>query len=129
MEKKIRSFYEILKKDRKLSPWSKDNTFKDRAEQLDSESKEILEAIEKEDLNNLKEELGDALWDLMFLSIIAEEKGLFTFEDVIDSADEKLKRRKPWIFTGENVSMDEEIRRWAEAKRKEKGSGLVKNDS
>ena len=120
MEKKLREFYEILKKDREISPWSKENSFLDRTEQLRSEVDEIFEAIKKEDWDNLKEEIGDSLWDLMSLCIIAEEKGLFSFEDTISSAHDKLKRRKPWIYTGEKVDIQEEKIRWQKAKDEEK---------
>ena len=64
--------------------------------------------------------MGDSLWDLMFLMVVAEEKKLFTAKEVIEGAIEKIKRRKPWIFTGEKVSLEDEERLWFIAKAKEK---------
>jgi NTP pyrophosphatase (non-canonical NTP hydrolase) len=119
MEKEIKKLHEILTKDRQVSPWSKQDTFLERSIQLHSETDEIIQAVKKNDIENLKEELGDALWDIMFISIIAEEKGFFTFKDTINAALEKIERRKPWIATGEKISIEEEQKRWKEIKQKE----------
>ncbi|MAG39243.1 hypothetical protein CMO90_04115 [Candidatus Woesearchaeota archaeon] len=120
MKEKFQELYETLKIDRNKSAWSKKNDFKQRIEELSSEIEEIKQAIEKNDTENLREELGDALWDLLFLIIIAEEKKLFTGKEVISETIEKLKRRKPWIFNGEKVSVEEEIKRWNKTKILEK---------
>jgi uncharacterized protein YabN with tetrapyrrole methylase and pyrophosphatase domain len=117
-------FYEMLKLDRKNSAWSKDCSLKSRVKEFAGEAQEIVEAVEKLDDENLKEELGDALWDLLFLFVLAEEKKLFTAKDVIEGAIAKLHRRKPWIFDGEKVSKEEELRRWAETKKQEKRQKL-----
>ncbi|MFH2021361.1 MAG: MazG nucleotide pyrophosphohydrolase domain-containing protein [archaeon] len=117
---KLKEFYEMLKIDRKNSTWSAQNTFETRFDDLSSEIDEIKVALEKKDYENLKEELGDGLWDILFMIILAEEKGLFTFEAVIDNTIKKLKRRKPWIFSGGKLSIEEEKRRWAEMKQIEK---------
>jgi len=120
MKERIEDFYKMLELDRKNSARSKLSTLKSRYEDLEREVHELKLAIDKNDDENLKEELGDALWDLLFLMIIAEEKGKFTSKEVIEGAMDKLKRRKPWIFEGKEISMEEETERWHEAKRKEK---------
>lgn len=120
MKKKFVELYEILKLDRRNSPWSKNNTFHSRFKELESEIEEIRNALNNEDYINLKEELGDAILDLVFLSVIAEEKKLFTLDDVLNNTIRKLRRRKPWIFTNEKVTVEEEHKRWEEAKKKEK---------
>jgi NTP pyrophosphatase (non-canonical NTP hydrolase) len=117
--KEIKELHEILIKDRKISPYSKEDTFLKRSKELKSEIIEIIQAINNNDIDNLKEELGDALLDLIFISIIAEEKELFTFKDTINSALSKIKRRKPWIFKNEILTIEEEKKRWQEIKLKE----------
>jgi tetrapyrrole methylase family protein / MazG family protein len=120
MAHKFDEFYEMLKLDRKNSAWSRTNTLESRYDELIDEIKEIRQAIDNNDPENLKEELGDGLWDLLFLVVLAEEKGLFKAEDIIQSSIDKLKRRKPWIFTGEKLDIEEERRRWKEVKLAEK---------
>ena len=120
MPHKFDTFYDMLKLDRKNSTWSSQNTMESRYDELLGEVQEIKEAIDRNDNLNLKEELGDTLWDLLFLVVLAEEKGLFTSDDIIQSSIDKLKRRKPWIFTGEKLDIAEEHRRWMKAKEIEK---------
>ncbi len=91
-----------------------------RLEELQSEVNEIRQALNNNDNENLKEEFGDALWDLTFLMVIAEEQKLFEAKEVIETVLKKFNRRKPWIFNGEQLTAEEEDRRWKEAKRKEK---------
>ncbi|MBL7057655.1 hypothetical protein ISS09_05225 [Candidatus Woesearchaeota archaeon] len=120
MKEKFQELYENLKLDRNNSSWSKENSMTDRFKELESEITEIREALEKEDYENLKDELGDALWDLLFMIIIAEEKGLFHGKEVIGGAITKLKRRKPYLFEGKKLSKEEESKMWLEVKKKEK---------
>ncbi|MDZ4216727.1 MAG: MazG nucleotide pyrophosphohydrolase domain-containing protein, partial [Candidatus Gracilibacteria bacterium] len=64
-------------------PWDKSITLADIPKNLIEESEEIREAIEKEDWENLKEEIGDLLFNLCLMMTIAEEKGHFKPEDII----------------------------------------------
>lgn len=89
---------------------------------------EITEAIAGVDLlrevgdsDNLCEELGDVLLQVVLQSQIAEEEGLFTIEDVIQKAGEKMIRRHPHVFSDAAVREAEEVPgRWEEIKRQEK---------
>lgn len=73
------------------------------------------------DPTNLKEELGDLLLQIMFHSVIAEEEGLFTFDDVAATISEKMIRRHPHVFGDMKYASEEELHEaWAEIKRKEK---------
>ena len=70
---------------------------------------------------NLREELGDLLLQVMFHSVIAEEEGLFTFEDVVKTVSDKMIRRHPHVFEGKVFASDEERHNaWAEIKKQEK---------
>lgn len=122
MKDTLHEFLEMLKLDRKNSAWAKENTIESRFAELKSEIAEIEAAINKKDMQNLKEELGDALLDLMTLMVIAEDQGHFKAEDSIKEIIKKIKRRKPWIFNGEKLTAEQEVQRWKEAKKKEKSS-------
>jgi len=121
MKDSFEDLYEKLVLDRKYSNYSKTATLKDRQDELEKEIQELRQAIMNNDTDNLKEELGDALWDLLSLMIIADEKEMFTTKEVIEGAIFKLKSRKPWVFEGKPLPVEEELARWHEAKRKEKG--------
>ncbi len=73
------------------------------------------------DPTNLKEELGDLLLQVMFQSVLAEEEGLFTFEDVAETVSDKMVRRHPHVFAGVKYESEEELHAaWAEIKKQEK---------
>lgn len=125
MKESFESFVKALKKSRKECPWAKEREIETYVHELISEANEVLAAVEKRDYENLKEELGDLLWDLLFISIIAEEKGLFTIKEMVDNAREKLIRRKPWVFGNENILTKENaIKRWNELKGMEKNKKI-----
>ncbi|SFL05681.1 tetrapyrrole methylase family protein / MazG family protein/ATP diphosphatase [Lachnospiraceae bacterium KH1T2] len=73
------------------------------------------------DAANLKEELGDLLLQVMFHSVMAEEKGLFTFDDVAKAVSDKMVRRHTHVFAGVKYSSEEELHSaWLEIKKEEK---------
>ena len=79
----------------------------------------ILEATGNAD--NLKEELGDLLLQVMFHAVMAEEEGLFTFDDIACTVSDKMIRRHPHVFSGVVFDSDEErIASWEKIKREEK---------
>lgn len=120
MENTFEGIHEMLKLDRKNSAWSRKNTLEFRFAELKSEIDELGEAIKNKDLENIKEEIGDVIGDAFFLGVMAEEYGYFSMDDVIESYIKKFKRRKPWIFTGEKLTVDEEMKRWRDTKLLEK---------
>jgi len=132
MNSHFEEFYDLLRIDRKKSSFAGDSTFAVRYEELVKEVEEIRLALEKKDDENLKEELGDVVWDLFCLMIIAEEEYGFAAESIVGDAMAKLKRRKPWLLTDKTVPKEEELRIWNEAKKKEKlekGNGGHKKTS
>lgn len=78
--------------------WTKTQTSKTLLPFLIEEAEEVLGAFEKKDSENLKEELGDLLLQIVLQSKIAEENKLFSFDEVIDTLCEKLIRRHPYVF-------------------------------
>ena len=84
-------------------PWDKEqdeNTIKNF---LLEETYEIIQAIENDDFENLKEELGDLLFEILFLAQIASEKGHFDIYDSIECAYEKFVRRHPHVFSDDKI--------------------------
>ncbi len=85
------------------------------------EAYEVADAIERNDLNDLRNELGDLLLQVVFHSQIAEERGLFDFEQVAASIGEKLIRRHPHVFAGVNFETDAQRQQaWEDAKADER---------
>ena len=115
-------FLEYHREIRKNCPWDKVQTHESLKPYLVNETNELLEGIdrlkEKNDSENLCEELGDVLFQVALHSVIAEEEGLFTIEDVISGISSKMQFRHPKIFSPE----DKEVVNlsWDELKKKEK---------
>ncbi len=97
--------------------WDRSQTHKTLKPYLIEEAFELLEAIDKEDDQEIKEELGDVLLQVVFHAQIASERGAFDIKDVIDNLTEKLIRRHPHVF---EKSGKYSYERWEEIKAKEK---------
>lgn len=102
-------------------PWDRKQTHESLLSCLKEEAGEVAEAIEKQDMDNLCEELGDLLFQVMIHSRIAEEEGFFTIDAVIQQICEKMIRRHPNVFDGMVVSSEEEgLALWKRIKSEEK---------
>ena len=89
------------------------------------ETHEALDAIERNDMENLKEELGDLLFHIVFHARIAEEQGHFNFDDIVYGIVSKMKRRHPHVFDADrdNQISDDDLReQWHELKQQEKST-------
>ena len=82
-------------------PWDRAQDHDTLKKHLVEECAEVLEAIDNHDTENLCEELGDVLFQVMFHSEIEAERGNFTVDDVVNGICEKMIRRHPRIFGGE----------------------------
>ena len=103
--------------------WDKKQTHDTLIPYLLEESYEVVDALEKRDKENLKEELGDLLFQIVFHSKIASEKKEFEMKDVALGIIEKLIRRHPHVFREkEDLHPDEVISNWEKIKEKEKSS-------
>ncbi|MCX6695398.1 MAG: MazG family protein [Candidatus Altiarchaeota archaeon] len=100
MSRKFDELLEVMRKTRAPGgcAWDREQTIESMAEHLKNEADEVLDAINAKDRENLKEELGDLLWNIIFVSKIAEDEGLFTINDVMDGVREKIIRRHPHVF-------------------------------
>lgn len=101
--------------------WDKGQTHKSLLPYLKEETGEVEEAINNNDTENLKEELGDLLYQIVFHSRIASESGTFEMADVLKSIKEKLIRRHPHVFSDTEVNSMQEIKEnWDRIKKEEK---------
>lgn len=102
-------------------PWDKKQTHESLIKCLQNESQELIEAIEKKDDENMKEELGDVLLQVLMHSQLAAEEGKFTIQDVMDGLYEKLHRRHPHVFGQypKAATPEEALAVWKEMKKKE----------
>ena len=104
-------------------PWDIKQTSASIASYTLEETHEALDAIERDDMDNLKEELGDLLFHIIFHARIAEENHLFDFNDVAEGIVNKMKRRHPHVFEADrsNQISDEALSmQWQSLKNEEK---------
>lgn len=102
-------------------PWDKSRTLESMGKPLTDEAAEAAEALASGDHAHQCEELGDVFLNLMLATVIAEERGLFTWRDVIAGVSAKLVRRHPHVFGGKTASSPEEaMSMFLEAKAAEK---------
>lgn len=102
--------------------WDRAQDFDSMRECLKNESDEVIDAINKKDYENLKEELGDVLLQVVMNAEIAKESGLFDFSDVVQVLCEKLIRRHPHVFGAEPrpTTPEESLALWRKVKQIEK---------
>ncbi len=112
--------YAHLQWSRKYSGYARQETLQQRFHELQCEISEVQKALSLGDNKNLAEELGDALWDLLFLFVLLEEKSIANPKQVIRERLDKQVRRIPHVYEGKIVSKEEEMAAWKESKRKEK---------
>ena len=87
-------------------PWDAAQTHRSLVKHLIEESAELVDAIETGSDEDLREELGDVLMQVVFHARLAEEDGLFTIDDVAAAITDKLVRRHPHVFAGEDTPDD-----------------------
>lgn len=110
-------------------PWDLKQSYRTIAPHTLEECFELIDAIESEDTDQIRQELGDVLFQVVFYSQLAEEAGHFQFAEVVDGIVRKLLRRHPHVFpdevlarpgAGRTVSESEIKRRWEEIKAEER---------
>ena len=102
-------------------PWDQKQTVESFKPYLIEEMHELLEAISIDDRQHIKEELGDVLFQLIFLNNLYEESDSFTLSDVIRAITNKMVRRHPHVFGDTKYASDKEFRKnWNLIKAKEK---------
>ena len=102
-------------------PWDREQTHETLRPFLLEEAYEVLEALDHQDDEELKEELGDLLLQVVFHARVAEERASFNLDQVIDSVNEKLVRRHPHVFGDVKIDSASEQRIHWEGLKKEEG--------
>lgn len=103
-------------------PWDAEQSHESLKRYLIEECYEVIEAIDKKDDGLLKEELGDLLLQPLFHAAIAEERGAFTIDGVLETLSDKLVRRHPHVFGDQEIrTSDEQVANWEKIKKQEKG--------
>jgi len=122
----VRRIAEII--DRLRGPngcaWDRRQERGDVGRYLLEETYEVIDAIDLGSPDNLKEELGDVLFQILFLTKMAEKNGEFSFMDVVNGISEKMVFRHPHVFQNAKVLDVEEVRvNWERIKNRERGKG------
>lgn len=134
MESELKGFDGLIQIMKRLRgpdgcPWDREQTKESLKPYIIEEAYEVVEAIDGGDIVEIKEELGDLLLQVVFLSELADEAGEFNVGGVIDAISEKLVRRHPHVFADKTSETTAEVlKSWASIKvdeKKEKGGGSV----
>jgi tetrapyrrole methylase family protein/MazG family protein len=105
-------------------PWDREQTHASIKPYLIEEAYEVAEAIDDNDFDELRKELGDLLLQVVFHAQMAQEAGRFNVEDVVRGINEKMTRRHPHVFGDVEVSgAGEVLRNWARIKSEERKEG------
>ncbi len=115
----------IMSELRQKCPWDRKQTHESLKKYLIEEAYEVLEAIDNKDWEALKEELGDLLLQPVFHAKLAEEKGLFNIDDVVDHLCKKLIERHPHVFGEEEAKTAEEVLKNWERRKAEKRKSVL----
>jgi MazG family protein len=127
--KKLKELTQLIKKLRAPDgcPWDQQQKKEDIGKYLLEETYEVVDSLAQENPQNLKEELGDLLFQILFLTEICAESDLFSLGDVMDGINEKMIRRHPHVFGDKKVNSIQEVKEnWQQIKKKERG--LKNND-
>ena len=119
------SLYDIMKKLRGPNgcPWDAKQTDATVKMYLLEEAYEVLDAVESEEPSAVCEELGDLIFQVLFLAFLAEERRAFSLLDVMEGIKDKMIRRHPHVFGDQEVKdADVVAKNWKTIKRREKGS-------
>ena len=119
-------------------PWDLDQTLVSLIPHTIEEVYEVADAIEKNDIDNIVDELGDLLFQVIFYAQIGNEEKIFNFEDIANAIVRKLLRRHPHVFPtgdaksfgrGKKISSDEVVTNWESIKLEEKKEKLEESNS
>lgn len=123
---RLRTIMARLRDPEQGCPWDLEQDFATIAPYTIEEAYEVADAIAREDLNALRGELGDLLFQVVFHSRLAEERGAFDFDDVATAIADKLERRHPHVFGDAPVrDAADQSRAWEAQKAAERGGGAL----
>lgn len=110
-------------------PWDQKQTRQDIGKYLLDESYEVLDALAENNPQHLQEELGDLLFQILFIAEIASESGEFSLAEVMNAIKEKMIRRHPHVFGDVKVNSVQDVKdNWQEIKKQERGGKASENN-
>lgn len=126
--KEFDTFVEIIRvlRSKNGCPWDREQTHESLRSCMIEEAYEVVDAIDKKDISNLREELGDVLLQVVMHGVIAEEQEEFKLQDIIQEVSDKMVHRHPHVFGTKEVKDSEEVlKNWEELKQEEKKETTV----
>src|ERR1700755_1274269 len=127
MSDAMNALLELMVRLREGCPWDREQTFRTVAPFTIEEAYEVADAIDRNDPQQLRDELGDLLFQIVFHARMAQERGWFDFAGVATSIHDKLVRRHPHVFAGAPVG--DLSRTWEELKAREREEGAAGKQS
>ncbi|HQO15140.1 MAG TPA: nucleoside triphosphate pyrophosphohydrolase [Smithellaceae bacterium] len=128
--KKLQELRQLIRKLRSPDgcPWDQKQRKEDLGKYILEEAYEVIDSLEKAEPNDLKEELGDLLFQILFLTEICAESGLFSLCDVMDEVNEKMIRRHPHVFSDWKVNSVQDVKdNWQRIKAQERNKKNEEN--
>ena len=122
----MEDFYKLVRRLRKECPWDAEQTQKSLIPFLLEEAYELIDAIDKDDKEKIREELGDLLLNIFMLMVILEESDK-SQEEIIDTISKKIIRRHPHVFNkgSDPVTKAEVLKKWQQIKKDEKPTSIL----
>ena len=122
----IQRLYDVVKVLRVECPWDRVQTHESLRPGMIEEAYETVDAINNNDMANLREELGDVMLQVVMHSVLGEEEGHFDLKDIVNEECDKMIRRHPHVFLHETAnnsakSIDKILEKWENIKVKERG--------
>ena len=119
--KRLQEIMQALRDPESGCPWDIKQDFASITPYTIEEAYEIADAIERGDMHDLKDELGDLLFHVVFYAQMANEQNEFCFDDVVKAVNDKLVRRHPHVFADDKAGTDEELlKAWEQQKASER---------
>lgn len=128
--KKLIEIMRALRDPKSGCPWDLEQDFQSLIPYTLEEAYEVADAIERSNLDDIKSELGDLLFQIIFYSQLAKEQDAFDFNDVAQAISDKLIRRHPHVFADAKVkNAVEQTQEWEKIKQQEREAKAKKNTS
>ena len=126
---RLKTLMKTLRDPDKGCPWDREQSFSTIAPYTIEEAYEVADAIERGDMQELKEELGDLMFQVVFYAQMAEEDNIFNLEDVCDTLTQKMVRRHPHVFEqSDGRSAAQQTDSWETIKAKERAQKGISTD-
>ena len=115
-----KQFIDMIEKNDRYDVWIKEHTVASYLDKVKDEVEELNQGLKRNDPSNVVEEISDVLYNVFVLAKLAQKEYGVNIDQLMGNIIQKMKRRKPYIFEEKEVTMEEALRIWKDAKIKEK---------